>query len=161
MTQQTIHETFFRRDTEGPSSERSFRLVMAAALSLLTPINGWHSGRAWSWLAGANGGLCIVSDFPLIGLQVCGNEAEAQCDVVICQCGARAFRDGASEVLLRAVRGLVRQGQSGLHSTEQIQRIRQMILCVSELIECVSENTRVLRIWDLEEFALVPAIKTI
>src|SRR6266536_3334963 len=29
------------------------------------------------------GGLCIASDFPLFGLQVCRNETEARCEVVI------------------------------------------------------------------------------
>jgi hypothetical protein len=61
MTQQSIHENFFRGGIEGPGSERSFGFVMAAALSVLAVINGWHDGRAWPWLGGAAFSFAVVA----------------------------------------------------------------------------------------------------
>jgi hypothetical protein len=49
---QSIHENFLRGETTTPGSNRSFGLVMAAALSVVALINGWHGGRVWPWTAG-------------------------------------------------------------------------------------------------------------
>jgi hypothetical protein len=48
----SIHENFSREEPVTPGSNRSFGLVMAAALSILAVLNGWHGGRAWPWLTG-------------------------------------------------------------------------------------------------------------
>jgi hypothetical protein len=48
--QQFSHENFFRSEKEGPGSERSFGLVMAAVLTLLAAVNFWHQKQAWPWL---------------------------------------------------------------------------------------------------------------
>ena len=50
MTQST-HENFSRDEAASPGSERNFGLVMAAALALLSLLNGWHHGRVWPWTA--------------------------------------------------------------------------------------------------------------
>jgi hypothetical protein len=46
---QSTHENFTRDEASPPGSNRTFGLVMAAALALLALINGWHSGRLWPW----------------------------------------------------------------------------------------------------------------
>jgi len=46
---QSTHENFGRDEASAPGSDRTFGLVMAAALALLALINGWHRGRAWPW----------------------------------------------------------------------------------------------------------------
>jgi hypothetical protein len=56
MTQPNTHETFSRRDDTAMGSERSFGLVMAVALGVVTLINWWHAGRVWPWL----GGLAVL-----------------------------------------------------------------------------------------------------
>jgi hypothetical protein len=48
--QQSTHENFSRQDTIAPGSERSFGLVIAAALVLLSLLNWWHDGRVWPWM---------------------------------------------------------------------------------------------------------------
>jgi hypothetical protein len=50
--QQSTHENFARQETSTPGSERSFGLVIAAALVLLSLINWWHDGRVWPWMGG-------------------------------------------------------------------------------------------------------------
>jgi hypothetical protein len=50
MTQST-HESFVREEGTSPGSDRTFGLVMAAALALLALLNGWHRGRLWPWEA--------------------------------------------------------------------------------------------------------------
>jgi hypothetical protein len=52
MTQST-HESFVRDEGAAPGSDRTFGLVMAAALALLALLNGWHHGRVWPWEAAA------------------------------------------------------------------------------------------------------------
>ena len=54
--QQDTHESFSRHDDGAMGSERSFGLVMAAALGAITLINWWHAGRVWPWL----GGLAVL-----------------------------------------------------------------------------------------------------
>jgi hypothetical protein len=51
MTQAT-HESFYREETEIVGSDRSFGIVMAAAIAVLTAFNGWHNGRLWPWTGG-------------------------------------------------------------------------------------------------------------
>jgi hypothetical protein len=52
MRAQTTHEDFSREEIAIRGSERSFGIVIAVALGLLTLLNWWHDGRAWPWLAG-------------------------------------------------------------------------------------------------------------
>jgi len=52
MRTQTTHESFSREENVVRSSERSFGVVIAAALGVLTVLNWWHDGRGWPWLAG-------------------------------------------------------------------------------------------------------------
>jgi len=49
---QSTHEVFSRDETIAAGSDRSFGLVMAAALGGVTSLNAWHSGRVWPWTAG-------------------------------------------------------------------------------------------------------------
>jgi hypothetical protein len=52
MTQST-HESFVREESGAPGSDRTFGLVMAAALAALSLLNGWrHHGRLWPWMLG-------------------------------------------------------------------------------------------------------------
>ena len=50
--QQSTHENFSRQETTTPGSDRSFGLVIAAALLLLSLVNWWHDGRVWPWMGG-------------------------------------------------------------------------------------------------------------
>jgi Saxitoxin biosynthesis operon protein SxtJ len=47
---QATHESFVRDEQASPGSDRTFGLVMAAALAVLSLFNGWHHGRLWPWL---------------------------------------------------------------------------------------------------------------
>src|SRR6185437_11172289 len=44
---QSTHENFNRDEAASPGSDRTFGLVMAAALALIGAINFHHSGRLW------------------------------------------------------------------------------------------------------------------
>jgi hypothetical protein len=46
---QSTHENFNREEASAPGSDRTFGLVMAAALALVGVINFWHHGRVWPW----------------------------------------------------------------------------------------------------------------
>ncbi len=46
------HEVFFRDEKVVVGSDRSFGLVMAAALAAVTALNAWHSGGLWPWTGG-------------------------------------------------------------------------------------------------------------
>ena len=46
---QSTHENFSRDEAASPGSDRTFGLVMAAALALIGAINSHHSGRLWPW----------------------------------------------------------------------------------------------------------------
>jgi Saxitoxin biosynthesis operon protein SxtJ len=46
---QSTHENFNREEASAPGSDRTFGLVMAAALGLIGVINAWHHGRVWPW----------------------------------------------------------------------------------------------------------------
>jgi hypothetical protein len=48
MTQST-HESFTRDEPAVAGSDRTFGLVMAAALAVVSLLNGWHHGRLWPW----------------------------------------------------------------------------------------------------------------
>ena len=50
---QTTHEVFSREEKIVAGSDRSFGLVMAAALAAVTALNAWHAGRLWPWTATA------------------------------------------------------------------------------------------------------------
>jgi hypothetical protein len=45
------HESFSREEKIVAGSDRSFGLVMAGALSAVSLLNAWHSGRVWPWTA--------------------------------------------------------------------------------------------------------------
>jgi hypothetical protein len=49
---QSTHEVFSRDEAIVPGSDRSFGLVMAAALAAVTLLNAWHAGRLWPWTGG-------------------------------------------------------------------------------------------------------------
>jgi hypothetical protein len=53
MMQQNTQENFSREKPAVMGSDRSFGLVMAAALGLLALLNWWHAGRVWPWLGTA------------------------------------------------------------------------------------------------------------
>jgi len=59
MANQT-HESYSRQEDTVLGSDRSFGLVMAAALSLLALINFWRVGHAWPW-TGASAAAFFVS----------------------------------------------------------------------------------------------------
>lgn len=47
---QSTHESFVREEAATPGSDRTFGLVMAGALAILSLFNVWHHGRLWPWL---------------------------------------------------------------------------------------------------------------
>jgi Saxitoxin biosynthesis operon protein SxtJ len=47
---QSTHESFVRDEATTPGSDRTFGLVMAAALAVFGLINAWHHGRLWPWM---------------------------------------------------------------------------------------------------------------
>ena len=49
---QSTHDVFYRDDKVVVGSDRSFGVVMAAALAAVTLLNAWHSGRLWPWTGG-------------------------------------------------------------------------------------------------------------
>ena len=46
---QSTHESFTRDEPTALGSDRTFGLVMAAALAVVSLLNGWHLGRLWPW----------------------------------------------------------------------------------------------------------------
>jgi hypothetical protein len=52
MMKQSTHEVFSRDEEVVAGSDRSFGLVMTAALLAVTALNAWHSGRVWPWTGG-------------------------------------------------------------------------------------------------------------
>jgi hypothetical protein len=51
-TNWSVHEVFSRDEEVVAGSDRSFGLVMAAVLVVVTLPNAWHSGRLWPWTGG-------------------------------------------------------------------------------------------------------------
>jgi len=49
VVKQSTHESFVRDEPTAPGSDRTFGLVMAAALALVSLVNVWHHGRLWPW----------------------------------------------------------------------------------------------------------------
>jgi hypothetical protein len=49
----STHESFARDEAAVPGSDRTFGLVMAAALAIVSLLNGWHHGRLWPWTSAA------------------------------------------------------------------------------------------------------------
>ena len=49
---QSTHEVFSRDEKVLAGSNRSFGVVMATALAVVTLLNVWHSGRLWPWTSG-------------------------------------------------------------------------------------------------------------
>ena len=47
--EQSTHEAFSRDEKVVAGSDRSFGLVMAGALAIVTALNVWHNGRIWPW----------------------------------------------------------------------------------------------------------------
>jgi hypothetical protein len=58
--EQSTHETFVRDEKVAAGSDRSFGLVMAAALAAVTLLNVWHAGRVWPWTGGAAALLLVA-----------------------------------------------------------------------------------------------------
>jgi hypothetical protein len=50
------HESFSRDETVTAGSDRSFGMVMAAVLAIVTVLNGWNGGGIWPW----SGGLAVL-----------------------------------------------------------------------------------------------------
>ena len=50
--EQSSHEVFSRDEKVVAGSDRSFGLVMAAALTTVTLLSFWHAGRLWLWTSG-------------------------------------------------------------------------------------------------------------
>ncbi len=48
----TIHENYSRNETVTHGSDRSFGIVMTAALTLISLLNWWHGGHSWRWTCG-------------------------------------------------------------------------------------------------------------
>ena len=59
----TIHENYSRDDTVTGGSDRSFGLVMAVALALLSLLNWWHDGHSWQWTGGIAGLFLLLAFF--------------------------------------------------------------------------------------------------
>jgi len=57
---QSTHEVFSRDEKIVAGSDRSFGIVMAAALAAVTALNGWHAGRVWPW-SGALSALLLAA----------------------------------------------------------------------------------------------------
>jgi hypothetical protein len=49
---QSSHEVFSREETAIAGSDRTFGLVMAGALAVVTALNFWHDGKLWPWTCG-------------------------------------------------------------------------------------------------------------
>ena len=54
LMKQSTHESFIREEVAQPGSDRTFGLVMAGALALVSLLNGWHLGRVWPWTLAAS-----------------------------------------------------------------------------------------------------------
>jgi hypothetical protein len=52
MSQPQTHESFSRDRPAVPGSDRSFGLVMAGALTLISAVNYWRGGHWWPWAVG-------------------------------------------------------------------------------------------------------------
>ena len=59
-TGQSTHESFSREEKIVTGSDRSFGLVMAAALAAVSLLNAWHLGRIWPW-SGTLAALFLVA----------------------------------------------------------------------------------------------------
>jgi hypothetical protein len=59
----TTHESYSRDDTVVGGSDRSFGLVMAVALALLSLLNWWHDGHSWPWTGGIAGFFLLLALF--------------------------------------------------------------------------------------------------
>ena len=53
VVKQSTHESFTRDEPTAPGSDRTFGLVMAAALAVVSLMNGWPLGRLWPWTSAA------------------------------------------------------------------------------------------------------------
>lgn len=61
MSQMDFHENFVREQLVARSSDRSFGLAMAGALSLWSALNGWYGGWLWPWLMLGAAGFLTAS----------------------------------------------------------------------------------------------------
>jgi hypothetical protein len=50
--ERSTHEVFFRDEEVVVGSDRTFGLIMAAALAALALLNVWHAGLLWPWTGG-------------------------------------------------------------------------------------------------------------
>jgi hypothetical protein len=58
---QSTHEVFSREEEVVAGSDRSFGLVMAGALAVVTALNAWHAGRVWPWSAALAAAFLIAA----------------------------------------------------------------------------------------------------
>jgi hypothetical protein len=58
---QSTHEDFARDEQIVAGSDRSFGLVMAGALVVVTVLNAWHAGRIWPWTAGLAAAFLVAA----------------------------------------------------------------------------------------------------
>jgi hypothetical protein len=61
MAQQYTHESFAREEEIAVGSDRSFGIVMATVLALLSVLNWWRGGTVWPWLGLTSIVLAIVA----------------------------------------------------------------------------------------------------
>ena len=61
LMKQSTHESFTREEVAQPGSDRTFGLVMAGALALVSLLNGWHLGRVWPWTLAASLLLAVAA----------------------------------------------------------------------------------------------------
>ena len=57
----STHEAFERDEEIVAGSDRSFGLVMAGALAVVSTLNAWHAGRIWPWTTGLAAAFLVAA----------------------------------------------------------------------------------------------------
>jgi hypothetical protein len=60
MVKQDTHENFRREEALAPGSDRSFAMVIAAALAGFAAFDGWREGAIWPWLAACAAAMAAI-----------------------------------------------------------------------------------------------------